>query len=79
MTTMSQPAVTFPPIKRRAFPLLVRPLTVQSLAVGHESEVLTFLAQRPIHTVIMAGFILDNGLVSRLNRGKFYGCRDAKG
>ena len=66
-------------IMRRAFPLLARPLTVQSLTLGHEDEVLAFLAQRPIHTVIMAGFIRDNGLVSPLNRGNFYGCRDAKG
>jgi ribosomal protein S18 acetylase RimI-like enzyme len=27
----------------------------------------------------MAGFIRDNGLVSPLNRGAFYGCRDAAG
>ena len=76
---MSAPAVTTPPIMRRASPLLVRPLTVRPLALGHEGEVLAFLAQRPIHTVIMAGFILDNGLVSALNRGNFYGCRDANG
>lgn len=72
-------AETDPAIRRRAFQLLARPLTVQSLAPGHEDEVLAFLAQRPIHTVIMAGFIRDNGLVSPLNRGNFYGCRDAKG
>ena len=76
---MSAPAVTAPAIMRPAFPLLIRPLTVQSLALGHEDEVLAFLAQRPIHTVIMAGLISDNGLVSPLNRGNFYGCRDAKG
>lgn len=42
-------------------------------------EVLTFLAQRPIHTVVMAGWIRDNGLVSPLNRGTFYGCRNDRG
>jgi predicted GNAT family acetyltransferase len=44
-----------------------------------EREVLSFLAVRPIHTVIMAGLIRDNGLVSPLNRGTFYSCRDAAG
>ncbi len=74
---MYAPAVTAPGIKRPAFPS--PQLTVQSLALGHEDEVVAFLAHRPIHTVIMAGFIRDNGLVSPLNRGNFYGCRDAKG
>jgi len=79
MTTMDARPATDPAIMRRAFHLLPRRLTVQSLAPGHEGEVLAFLARRPIHTVIMAGFIRDNGLVSFLNRGSFYGCRDANG
>jgi hypothetical protein len=79
MTNMPPFAVTAPTIVRPAFPLLLRQLTVQSLRPGNEDEVLAFLAERPIHTVIMAGFIRDNGLVSPLNRGNFYGCRDAKG
>ena len=70
---------TAPLIMPPAFPFPTRPVTVQSLALGHEREVLAFLAQRPLHTVIMAGFIRDNGLVSPLNRGTFYGCRDASG
>lgn len=49
------------------------------LTNADESEVLTFLAQRPIHTVTMVGFIRDNGLVSKLNRGTFYGCRNYDG
>jgi predicted GNAT family acetyltransferase len=77
MTIMYAPAVTASGIKRPAF--LSPQLTVQSLALGHEDEVLGFLAQRPIHTVIMAGFIRDNGLVSPLNRGNFYCCRDTNG
>lgn len=44
-----------------------------------ELEVLAFLAERPIHTVIMAGFIHDHGLVSPLHRGTFYGYRDQTG
>lgn len=44
-----------------------------------ESETLDFLSQRPTHTVAMTGFIRDNGLVSELNRGAFYGCRNRQG
>jgi uncharacterized protein len=44
-----------------------------------EREVLAFLATRPIHTVFMAGYIRDNGIVSPFNRGAFYACRDEKG
>jgi ribosomal protein S18 acetylase RimI-like enzyme len=51
----------------------------QALASEHREEVLDFLSSRPVHTVVMAGFIRDNGLVSPLNRGTFYGCRDAQG
>ena len=63
----------------RVGPVLARPLKAQSLAVGEEDEVLTFLAKRPILTVIMAGLIRDNGLGSPLNRGSFHACRDATG
>jgi hypothetical protein len=40
---------------------------------------LAFLAERPLHTVNMAGLIRDNGLVSPLNRGSFHACRDEAG
>ena len=59
--------------------IAVNPVTVEPLINEHENEVLAFLAARPIHTVCMAGFIRDNGIVSPLNRGTFYGCRDAAG
>jgi uncharacterized protein len=52
---------------------------VAALNMSEENEVLTFLARRPIHTIGMVGFIQDNGLVSPLNRGTFYGCRDRQG
>ncbi len=55
------------------------PLTIHPLSNKEEPEVLAFLAARPVHTVIMDGFIRDNGLKSELNRGTFYGCRDARG
>ena len=54
-------------------------LAVRALRAGDENEVLDFLARRPLHTVIMAGFVLDNGLESPLNRGSFYGCRGPGG
>ena len=54
-------------------------LTVQFLTGEHEQEVLAFLAIRPLYTVIMASYIHDNGMVSPLNRGTFYACRNEGG
>src|SRR5437773_5547265 len=54
-------------------------LSVHQLRAGQESEVLAFLAERPLHTVVMAGHIRDNGLESPLNRGSFHACRDREG
>lgn len=45
----------------------------------HTDEVLAFLAMRPVHTVVMTTFINDNGMVSSLNRGVFYGFRSHEG
>jgi len=53
--------------------------TIRELNRGDESEVLDFLAARPIHTVFMASLIRDNGLVSPHNRGSFYACRGRYG
>lgn len=55
------------------------PLTIHPLTGEHEAEALAFLAARPVHTVFMSGCIRDNGLVSELNRGTFYGCRNQEG
>ncbi|HEV2704743.1 MAG TPA: GNAT family N-acetyltransferase [Pyrinomonadaceae bacterium] len=52
---------------------------VARLDETHTAEVLGFLAERALHTVYMMGLIRDNGIVSPLNRGTFYGCRDAAG
>lgn len=49
------------------------------LTEDDRNEVLAFLAERPVHTVCLAGFIRDNGLVSPFNRGTFYGCRNSEG
>ena len=54
-------------------------VTAHQLTNEEEGEVLAFLALRPIHTVFLAGFIRDNGLVSEFNRGAFYSCRDERG
>jgi predicted GNAT family acetyltransferase len=52
---------------------------VVSLTNENKAEILAFLAERPLHTVYLAGFILDNGVVSLLNRGSFYGYRNSEG
>jgi uncharacterized protein len=43
------------------------------------SEVLSFLSLRPVHTVVMKSFIIDNGIESDLNRGTFHAYRNADG
>lgn len=68
------PSTIMPPPLARA-----SRLTVERLTSDHEGEVLTFLSSRPIHTVIMAGLIRDNGIVSPRNRGDFYACRSVTG
>jgi uncharacterized protein len=52
---------------------------VSELKSENRDEALKFLAIRPVHTVVMASFINDNGMESDLNRGKFYGYRNAQG
>ena len=54
-------------------------VTVERLTDVDQAEVIEFLSRRPIHTVTMLGFIRDNGLVSPLNRGTFYSCRNRNG
>jgi len=52
---------------------------IQPLDNEHKADVLSFLAARPSHTFVMSSWIRDNGLASSLNRGTFYGYRDANG
>ena len=54
-------------------------IQITKVSANDEAEVLEFLATRPLHTITMVGFIRDNGLVSPLNRGTFYGCRNRQG
>jgi uncharacterized protein len=49
------------------------------LTNDQQSEVMSFLSLRPVHTVVMKSFIIDNGMESDLNRGTFYGYRNADG
>ena len=52
---------------------------IDPLREQHKDETLAFLATRAEHTFVMTGWILDNGLVSNLNRGTFYGHRNELG
>ena len=54
-------------------------VTAEELSEEDRLEVLAFLAERPLHTVVITGFIRDNGLVSPHNRGTFWGCRNSEG
>jgi predicted GNAT family acetyltransferase len=72
---MYQLAETAPPMPQ----VETDSLRVVALTGDCESEVLSFLAAHPLDTVVMAGLIRDNGLVSPLNRGTFYACRDGRG
>jgi predicted GNAT family acetyltransferase len=42
-------------------------------------EVRAFLNVRPVHTVVIGGFISDHGMQSPLNRGTFFGYRSKSG
>src|SRR6266404_3460898 len=53
--------------------------SVEPLKGEHEAEVLDFLSAHPLLTFVMTGWIKDNGLVSQLNRGTFYGSRNQRG
>jgi predicted GNAT family acetyltransferase len=71
--------------RQNAIPQSSRPglqpseVTVKRLVAEETLEVLSFLQRRPLHTVAMVSFIRDNGLVSPLNRGTFYGCHNRLG
>ena len=52
---------------------------VFALKAAETEEVVAFLSMRPVHTVVMASFIADNGIESTMNRGKFFGYRGPNG
>ena len=52
---------------------------LSKLTNNDREEVRAFLNIRPVHTVVMASFIRDNGMESELNRGTFCGYRSSDG
>jgi predicted GNAT family acetyltransferase len=60
-------------------PSLEANLSAEPLAGDEAVAALAFLAERPLHTVIMSSLLRDNGVESPLNRGTFYACRDERG
>lgn len=77
----NNPALTGAGRVREQFvaPTLPNLKQLQRLTEFDRVEVLAFLKFRPVHTVVMASFIQDNGFESESNRGKFYGYRNAAG
>jgi len=76
---MMTPATKLNPTTHIAALNALQDVSVARLESDDTAEVLSFLNRRPLHTITIAGFIRDNGLVSPLNRGTFYGCRNRKG
>lgn len=61
-------------------PVIVPDLSrLHQLTEDDKAEVLEFLAQRPVHTVVMTSMIHDNGIENTLNRGNFFGYRNVAG
>lgn len=81
MLTHNIQKINKPPQSRIATFLMPAPdmSLVRRLTESDRVEVLTFLSIRPVHTVVMTSFINDNGIESELNRGVYYGYRNAKG
>ena len=52
---------------------------LEILEEKHREEVLGFLNVRPVHTVVMASFLADNGFESEYNRGRYFGYRNENG
>lgn len=52
---------------------------IEQMRETNKQEVLEFLAERPVHTVVMTSMIQDNGMENADNRGLFYGYRNAHG
>ena len=72
---------TYAPLAEVTRSMIVTPdlSRVQRLTENNRQEVLAFLSVRPVHTVAMKSFIIDNGIESKMNRGNFVGYRNANG
>lgn len=55
------------------------PTVAEQLEERELDEALRFLEARPLHSVILAGWLRDRGVRSAAHRGEFYRCRDAAG
>lgn len=78
-TLMSRIAIQDPLLDPTMFMTAPDMSRVHELKNSDRQEALEFLAVRPVHTVVMASFINDNGIKSELNRGKFYAYRNSQG
>jgi uncharacterized protein len=68
------------PHQPRFIPVIVPDTSrLQPLTEDDKPEVLGFLAQRPVHTVVMTSMIHDNGIESDQSRGRFYSYRNTAG
>jgi len=76
---LSLPCLREPDFTAGWQPEMFGSVKVKALTAEDQHEVLAFLAERSLHTIFMTGFIRDNGLVSPLNRGTFYACRNEEG
>ena len=75
--TQTAPRPFGPPASRlSAVPDLSR---VFEITADVRDEALAFLAVRPVHTVVMTSFIIDNAFNRELDRGVFYGYRGKNG
>ena len=72
---------TYAPLANVTRPMIVAPdlSRVQRMTENDRQEVLKFLSVRPVHTVAMKSFIIDNGIESKMNRGNFVGYRNDNG
>jgi hypothetical protein len=55
------------------------PARVEPLPEGHNEEALSFLGERPLHTVIMAGLLSEHGPKVPTPQGAFYSCHAPAG
>jgi GNAT superfamily N-acetyltransferase len=60
-------------------PKAIESLSVRPLAEADQGAILSFLAPSGVDNIVMLSLICDNGLVSPLNRGTFYGAYDRQG
>lgn len=66
--------------RRQFVPVVVPDLSrLRMLTENDKQEVLNFLAQRPVHTIVMTSRLHDNEIESDQNRGRFYGYRNTSG